>query len=417
MKRLYPIVSTLGLFPVSAYCALSGDLRGGLKRRFWPEKIRRDPSTGSGGRLWIHAASAGEVRLANLFAETYLKAEPGSEFLLTTNTDSGLDAASAWPWNHVRLFPFDAYPALRKLFCEFKPAAVVTVEMELWPGLFEMARKRNAPVAVVNARMSEDTAKRYAAFQRRFGDILTNPVYMARSDRDLGNLLEAGVPMDRIWVTGEMKVDLIARTIDKDIMSAKRGRMLLAVSTHRGEDEIILDAFEQLHNIYSDITLVIAPRHTRRATRVEGLASSRGWVAGKAGAAEPDDLGWADVIVEDGLGRMARWYKKACIAFVGGSLVDAGGHNVLEPILYELPVITGPNNGNWAEWVNLLDVSGSLSIVADASDIARITATVIEEAEEVTRIVRYAKSRIEQQLGASERNARMVKSLIAGEEL
>ncbi len=414
MKRLYPILSTLSVLPLSAYCLAKPDLRPGLLRRFWPESIR--PTTGEARqRVWIHAASAGEVGLAEAFAHAYANRETSGEgpsFLLTTNTQSGWKAAGS-VWSAKRRFPFDSYPALLRLFNDFKPTLIVCVEMELWPNLFRLARKRGVPTVVVNARMSERSAGAFEMLKGKWTEFLRHPAYFTRHDRDMENLQRAGVPLERMLVSGEMKIDILAGKI-RSGEKRERWPMLLGISTHDGEEEILLDAFLRLRDLYPELTLTIAPRHQRRVPDVRRSVAGRALAVALAGEAEPEALRWADVIVEDRFGRMDDWLRRASIAFVGGSLTPKGGHNPLEPVLYGVPAMIGPHHENWKDWVGFLDDGGALSVVKNARDIVRITGVVIEERNEVLRALTAVQQRIAQQLGAVERNARLARKLALG---
>ncbi len=413
MKRWYPWLSTAAIAPLLGLGLWRSDLRPGLLRRFWPETIRLDESGGAGPRLWVHAASAGEVQLANKFAADFLAAETGARLLLTTNTESGMQASSGGPWAFVRRYPFDTYPALDKLFREFKPQAIVTIEMELWPGLFDLARRRGVPVLVINARLAPASIDPYRQLNRVLGGYLQQVYYCTRIDDDLKNLEDLGIPIERMLVTGEMKIDRVATAAVRKRQTKVRGQALLAVSTHSGEDEILLDAFVQLRDFVPGLQLILAPRHGRRAKGVAELVAERGFRVGLASQKAETDLS-VDVIVEDGFGRMERWYERAAVAFVGGSLVDRGGHNILEPILQMTPVLTGRYHANWAPWVTLLDELGALSVVTDADDIARVAAIVLDEWDKVEENVRLAKNHLIQHVGTTRRNVAIVREILNG---
>lgn len=416
MKYIYPLLSSITGLPLAAYCLMKSDLRSNTLRRFWPEKIDI-PDDAEGARIWIHAASAGEVKLANLFCKTWMDAHGPTQFLLTCNTTSGMEAASGGPCQFVQPFPFDAYPALRKIFGAFKPDILVLTEMELWPGLMQMARKRAVPTVVINARLSAESAERYAGLDRLFDGYLSQAGYMARSDLDLVQLNKAGVPLERILITGEMKVDLASGPI-QDLAPVesddRQALTLLAASTHRGEDQVILDAFLLLRESFPDLQLVIAPRHLRRVPSLVSQCAGRKMAVARSKDYSCDELGWADIVVEDGFGRLDRWYRRAALVFVGGSLVDAGGHSVLEPILHRCPILIGPEVKNWVHWVEFLDDAGALSTVRNAADISRLAAIALDEREDVLKAVEKARLRVRQQLGASLRNVDIIKDLLNG---
>jgi 3-deoxy-D-manno-octulosonic-acid transferase len=412
MTRLYKALSTLGLIPALGATLLKNDLRSGVVSRFMPEAMpgahERSP------RIWMHAASAGEVRLAAMLSDELAKVAPGSASLLTTNTESGMTIGLGKGFDFIRRFPFDVYPSLKRLFDQFAPQLIVLIEMELWPGLLSMARERGVPVLVVNARMSAASAPRYARLNARFDDLLCYPGYLTRDDTDLDNLMQAGIRLDRLMVTGEMKVDLTNRGVPRGILPKATVPTLLCVSTHAGEESILLEAAQAIKEDYPDFRLILAPRHSRRVAAVLALAHRLGLAATPIGDSNLEDLAWADVCVEDRFGRMGDLFVQSSAAFVGGSLVDHGGHNVLEPVLYGLPVMIGPYSGNWSNWTSFLDETGAATIVKTPSDIARIFGIVIEEADEVMRILVSVRARLHQQLGTTVRNVRLIEETLAG---
>ena len=418
MKRMYKWFSSASVLPVALYSLSKSDLRAGVLRRYWPEKINTEIEASGANRLWVQAASAGEVQLANLFATHYMQRHPDAELLLTCNTSSGVKVAGSGPWRHVRRFPFDAHPSLLRLFEQFKPTGIVTVEMELWPGLLQIARERRVPVSVINARMAESSVARYRSLNEKFEGLFAYPLYLTRQDADMENLAAIGVPLQQLLITGEMKVDMTVERFvtneSKQPREAIKREFLLGVSTHRGEERILLDALSQLKPHFPELRLLLAPRHQRRAAHVMQLASKAGFTCARLSRSDIQDQDWADVLIEDRFGYMEYWFSRAIIAFVGGSLVQLGGHNVLEPLFFLTPVLTGPHVTNWEHWVRLLDDSGALSMVENATDIARITGIVIEEEKELLPMLVSARMRVEQQLGATDRNVDLVSRLLQG---
>jgi len=413
MKKIYPLLTTLATAPLLAVSLAKKDLKKGALRRFLPEKIEDANSDPNGKNIWIHAASAGEVQLANLFAKSYLQKQSGTNFLLTTNTNSGMDLSLAGPYNNVRHFPFDSYLVLKKIFKQFRPDAIVLVELELWPGLISMAKEFNVPVFVINARVSASSVEKFTKLNNAFDSVLSWPIYLTRNDIDMDNLLKIGVELERILVTGEMKIDLTLRSVNAEKKSPDK-KILLAVSTHPGEEQIILEAFQKLRESDKDLKLLIAPRHQRRVPVVLKLAAKYGFASTAIAGYNVRDLDWAEVLIEDRFGRMNEWYAMADLAIVGGSLVDAGCHNVIEPVLHHVPVITGPYHGHWKEWATMLDESGVLSSAQSAEDISRIASMVMDSKDELLAYLVAARARILQQTGVTERNTDLIVETLAG---
>lgn len=414
IRHAWRAFTTAAFAPALLATLTRPDLRPGLAGRFFPRPVRREGEPGT--RVWIHAASAGEVRLAALLCRSLRAALAGAEISLTTNTDSGYRVAQGEDFDVVRRFPFDVYPALRRLFSLLAPDVIVLMEMELWPGLIALARERGIPVVVVNARMGEERVADYRRLGGLFPDLLAHPVYLTRDDSDLERLHRVGVALERLMVTGDMKIDQASRGLERRGPLRRDGRapVLLGVSTHEGEEAVLLEALRHLRESYPGARLILAPRHARRVGEVLDLVAASGFRGLPVGETPAADLSGADVWVEDRFGRMDRLYPLATAAFVGGSLVDAGGHNVLEPVMHGLPVLCGPHTANWRNWVFFLDECGALSIVKTSYDIARILGIVVEESGEVTRIMVSVKARLDQQKGAASRNARIVRTVLTG---
>jgi len=411
IPRLYQAATLIATPSVMAYCLGRKDLRQGVWRRFWPQKV-----VGStyGRHIWIHAASAGEVRLANHFAKEFLKSESRTEFLLTTNTRTGVAASMEGPWMTARLFPFDNALAVNRLFDSFSPQAVLTIELELWPGLIMEARNRKIPFFAINARMGKEKRDTYYRLNRTLDNFLGYPYFLTRSDTDFEQFRDLGIPIDHLLITGEMKVDMMEYAI-KAIPEARRN-LLLGVSTHEGEEKILLQSYLELKKSYPELKLALAPRHVRRSHDVEKEARSYGL---RVKLVKPEDRvtgNDAEVFIENGFGRINEWLALSRIAFVGGSLVDRGGHNVLEPLLAGVPVLTGPFHHRWAQWVTLLDDEGVLSVVKDAQDISRVSAIAMDQPQEMMRAIRRAQERVNQHRGSTQRNLGLIQQILRGED-
>lgn len=416
MKKFYPLLQALATPAVAAFSRLHPDLKPKWMHRYFPPYIER---TSGSPKIWMHAASATEARLAAFFAETFKAIEPDAQFLLTTNTNPGVQEAKKQGFELIRYFPFDMGLALKKMFREFRPDAIVSIEMELWPGFIELAKRGDVPFVVINARLSEKRIEAYQRLNNSFHGLLRHVVFLTRTDVDMDYLARAGATLDKMLVTGEMKLDLMKEGDDGAIARRTKhfGQCLLGVSTHQGEEEILLDAFEQLREIYPEMVLVIAPKHLSRAAAVKRLATNRGLTAVLAEDDEISELAFADVIVEDGFGRMGRWYETADAVFVGGSLVDKGGHNVLEPVLQQVSTMVGKHHENWWMWVNLLDDEGAVDVIEGAEDIVRIVPMAIEQREEIMPALHAARAKVLQNRGSTKRNAEALKNLLEGKAL
>lgn len=407
MNGWYSAVSTLAMFPVSVYSVFHPDLRPGLHLRYRPAPVSApDRSV----RLWVHAASAGEVRLAEAFARRVLERQPDAAFLLTVDTQAGLHSAASGPWSFVRYFPFDAYPCLRRVFEQFRPHGVVLVEMELWPGLLGMAHEAGVPVAVINARMRPSETRAFGWFNWALHGYLSIPYYLARSEDDLAILRRLKAPEGHLVRTGEMKIEQALERQRPSVSGQRSG--WLAVSTHAGEERLVLRAFRRVRQRFPALQLILAPRHQRRAGRVARMASDQGWTVRLVSKTCPEVFS-EDVIVEAGWGRMEFWYGWAAAAFVGGTLVEGlGGHNVLEPVLHGVPAITGPFHEDWIPWVRLLCEAGALSVVSGDEPLARAVQAALEA--DCAPALGAARLSLQQHEGTTARNAEFVLGMVNG---
>ena len=355
-KRRKTLLQRLGLVPIS------GNLN----------KIGGFP-------IWIHALSVGEVLSALPLAERLGNRFGFKNIVFSASTRTGFEIASQHlngKVNTVFFFPYDLLFSVKRIANQITPCLAVIVETDIWPNfLFEM-KKRNIPVLLVNARLSE---KSFAGY-RRFS-FFTKALFLnfskicAQTEEDARRFNLLGAPRETISLTGNMKFDQADATISheeiaqlRQLLKIPTGRkIIVAGSTHRGEEEILADAFSRLKQDYGDLVLIVVPRDPNRAESVSRIFKFRGFSALTMSALKESaaDAG-SEVIVIDVIGLLRKLYSLADCAFVGGSLVNFRGHNPLEPAVFAKPVLFGPYMADFKQIANMLLESGGAVQVSDA---------------------------------------------------
>lgn len=325
------------------------------------------------GALWIHGASVGEILAALPLLD--LAQAAGLGVLASTTTITGRDVLRrARPRVAASLAPLDHPWCVANALARVRPRALVLVETELWPCWIAAAAARDIPVIVVSARLSERSLSRY----RRLRPLLA-PTFArlaavgARSESDAGRFAALGIPPERIVVTGDLKLEppQSLPPLAEDLAAAL-GKLPLFVagSTHEGEETAALDALAAAERAGLAAGLVLAPRHPARAAEVAAEVAKRGRRVWRRSALGAGPLAPGEVLLLDGLGDLTAVYTRASVAFVGGSLIDAGGHNLLEPVHAGAPVLFGPSVSSAREAAELLLACGAGRQVRDAEDLA-----------------------------------------------
>ncbi|WLD57548.1 lipid IV(A) 3-deoxy-D-manno-octulosonic acid transferase [Salinispirillum sp. LH 10-3-1] len=341
-------------------------------RKRWSERLGRPVCTVAVDQplIWIHAVSVGESMAAESLTKALRQQCPDIQVLVTTTTPTGSELVQQWaePVLH-QYMPVDLPPMLNPLFDAYQPKVLVLMETEVWPNLVAIAQERAVPMVLANGRMSEKSARGYARFSG-----LTRPAFaglaqvLAQAPADAERFVALGAP--NVEVMGSIKYDIVldgqtqARLDDLRQWVTKR-RIVVAGSTHPGEEDIILDAVTQLSQVYPELLLVLAPRHPDRFAEVSKKLELRGIDYCRRSAGQTPQRKQA-VWLLDTLGELSVFYGLADIALVGGSWNPRGSHNPLEPALFGVPVITGESVFNFAAINEALRAAGALQRVSKA---------------------------------------------------
>lgn len=331
-----------------------------------------------GAPLWIHAASVGEMQVAAALVQALRARVPNVPILVTAFTPTGAARAVALDAHvTVRYLPYDLPGAVRRFLTRTRPRLAIILETELWPTLFSQCRRRGIPLIIASARLSERSARRYRRFSALFRPALNAALVAAQSAEDAERFRAIGAEPQRTHVIGNLKFDF---TLPPDI--GERGARLraryapqrplwVAGSTREGEDAMVIAAHQQVREALPDALLALAPRHPPRFEAV-AAALVQQQIAFVRHGQTPGPQAAADtaVILVDTLGELLDFYAAADAAFVGGSLVPAGGHNLLEPAALGVPIAAGPHQFNAEDIARRLFDCGAARLVRDEQSLA-----------------------------------------------
>lgn len=393
-----------------------GKYRAGLAERlgFVPARLK-DAKAGS---IWVHAVSVGEVLAVSRLITELQSAYPEIQIFVSTTTATGQRLARE-RFGEARCFfmPLDLGFAVRAYLNALQPRMLLLAETEFWPNLLHLARKRETAVAVVNARISDRSFPRYRHFRWFFRRVLSHvDLFLAQTTADAERLRAIGAPTERVQVSGNLKFDVRPHSTAKlveDLRSAipKEAPILVCGSTAEGEEEILLEAFQQARQQFQAIVMVLAPRHPERFGKVADLIAARGIPCVKRSSWVPATPLRGGVFLLDSVGELASVYALADIALVGGSLVPLGGHNILEPAQYGAAIMVGPHTFNFREIVSIFQEGNALR-VASAEKFAGQLLELLANAAEREQLGQRAKALFAQHAGATQRTLQALRPLL-----
>jgi len=391
--------------------------------RRWPERFGHTPFTGIGRVLWIHAVSVGEVRAAAPLIDELRQRYPGNEILVTTMTPTGSQEVRRQYGDGVLhcYVPYDLVRSVRRFLGRVEPCLALTMETELWPRLFHECRQRGIPVMVANARMSEASMRGYLKVARLARYTLGQvDLIAAQSRADARRLIRLGAVPERTRITGSIKFEIKLPASLREAAESLRRQLgsdrpvWIAASTHDGEEDQVLLALRELRRTLPDLLLLLVPRHPERFAPAARLCRRDGFStqlrSELRGALAPD----VEVVVADSMGELLLLYAAADVAFVGGSLVPVGGHNVLEACAVGLPVVFGPHMHNFAEISQMTLARNAARQVAGPGELASAVREYLLDANLRYETGERGKRLVEQNRGALQRTSELVTGLLGG---
>ncbi len=388
----------------------------------WPLLARRGYRTGIAERLgqlppallglrarpvWIHAASVGEARAARSLVTRVRREHPGIPVVVSTTTTTGRAVAqSDLAPDAVTLLPIDALGIIDRALRRVRPRCLVLIETEIWPGLLRAAERASAPVVMLSGRLSPRAARRYrwmapllrAALRRvsRFG---------MQSQADAERIIALGAPRERVEVTGSLKHGApLTERAGSPLDGLDGRRLLVAASTHPGEESFVLAACRELWAERHDLLLLIAPRRPERFDEVEGLVAGSGVRYQRRSRSDGAVAKETQVLVLDTIGELTHFYPDSVAVFVGGTVAPVGGHNLLEPAAYGAPVAFGPNTANVPEAAAALRRSGGGLEVHTPSDLGQLWRRLLTCPADRREMGERARQAIESGAAAVDRN-------------
>ncbi len=394
-----------------------GKYRAGLAGRLG--KLPRGlmaPSSKSA--IWVHAVSVGEV-LAVSGLVTELSRFPEHHVFISTTTDTGQKLArKRFGEENVFYFPLDFAFAIRPYLQALRPQLIVIAETEFWPNFLRLAKEAGARIAVVNARISDRSFPGYRRLRRWLTRVLANvDLFVAQTDEDRRRLLEIGVAAQRVEVTGNLKFDVsppapppIVGCLRNAFQEAGASPVLVCGSTVDGEETLLLRAFENVLASHPRALMILAPRHPERFVEVATLLSKLGVRFWKRSLWSGEPIA-GGVFLVDTIGELAVLYSLGTLAFVGGSLVPRGGHNIIEPAHYGVPIIVGTHTDNFRDIVGLFQSRNAVKVVGPAELPLAFMELISDETERVA-LGRRAAETLRAQQGATQRTLAALEGIL-----
>ncbi|MDD5434171.1 MAG: 3-deoxy-D-manno-octulosonic acid transferase [Nitrospira sp.] len=379
-------------------------------------------------RIHIHAVSVGEVLAIAPFVKELKKRHPELKIIFSTVTPTGNELAHKRlpEADHIIYFPFDFPLIVRKVVKTIRPQIFITVETEIWPNFLRIVKQSGAKTIMINGRISPQTFKGYSYISVFMKKVLANvDILCMQSDEDARRIMEIGAPANAVTVTGNMKFD--QKFVDISIQDKQKKKelfgikdddmVIIAGSTHRGEDEIVLDAFKDcLNNSIGKVRLIIVPRHIERANEIEKLIQSKGLEPVKRTVltdAGKNSFTYNSVVIGDTIGELTTLYSIASVVIMGGSFIPHGGQNPLEAMYYKKPVIFGQHTFNFREITEEIIKTGAGIRVENNEELPGVLKGLLSDTQRQRDMGEKGYQIIIKNRGAVERNLSVVEKLLS----
>lgn len=428
-KMLYDIgflIFSVFYLPILIF---KGKLHASFAQRFglYDKMLERALLSGK-DRIWIQAVSVGEVALCKELIPLLKDRFAGRDIVISTITKAGNDLARKMFPNKeaiVIYFPLDFSFVVGRVIDIIKPSLYVMIETEIWPNLLKELARRSVPSILINGRISDASIGRYRMAKPFLKDTLRSiRSYCMQDTIDAERIVELGAPGENVRVTGNMKFDIAASPVMRspDTIRAALGitakdELIVAGSTHKGEEEIVAQAFRNLSREFAHLKLLIAPRHVNRVTEIERAIEKLGLTCVKVSAMNERRLGAeastkAGILILDTIGHLNDAYSVAMIVFIGGSLVNHGGHNPIEPAIFEKPIIFGPHMFNFKYITNAFLKNRAAIQISDPEDLFEKLHHLLKNGHERTALGLNARRVVAQNRGATNKNLDAISAIL-----
>jgi len=421
VRFLYNLLTYLLLIPFAFYWLIKG-----IGNRSYIDRLPQRFGFGFpklNGCIWVHAVSVGEVQAAVPLIHALIKRFPKERLVITTVTPTGAARVAALFSDNVQhcYIPFEFPNAIRSFFDSIRPHAAMIMETEIWPNLYRGCGVRKIPLILVSARISPRSIPGYRRLLPLIRETLSHGIIIAaQSQADADRFLELGANPVRTWVTGNIKFDVeLHPDIDGQgalVRSSLFGErpVWIAASTHEGEEQPVLDAHRTLLGSYPSLLLVLVPRHPERFDGVRELVKEQAFSVVSRTDKQPCTPS-TEVFLVDTMGEVPLFYAASDIAFVGGSLVPIGGHNLLEPAAQGVPIVTGPHLFNAQEIAEEFIELGACSVVADGDELATTVAYLLDNPAAASEMGANGLSVLEQNRGSLQRLLVLLEPLLVSD--
>jgi 3-deoxy-D-manno-octulosonic-acid transferase len=428
MYLAYSLLTLLFFVAVSPYFAYQA-IRYRKYIGSLPQRLGRLPvslNVDSEESIWIHAVSVGEVLTARALVEALKTRYPRLRLFLSTTTMAGQDVArrSLRHVDAVFYFPFDWAFSVRRTLDIVKPRLFIMMETEIWPTLLRECRRRGVKTLVVNGRISSRSHPRYRLVRPFFRRVLADiDRFCMQSEESARRLVDLGADQARVVVTGSLKFDSLdepaatghgrpRQRVLRFFRIAPNRPVIVAGSTNRGEEAAVLRAFTRIKTTMPSALAILAPRQPQRFGEVERLCRQAGFVTARRSELPIDAEPRADVVVLDSIGELAQVYQVATAVFVGGSLVDHGGHNILEPAMFGKPIVFGPHMQNFQEIADTFITNGAAMQVQSERELDEALLTLVTDPVLRARLGAAARALVEANRGAKAKTLAVVAELV-----
>ena len=418
MRLLYNLLTYLLLIPFAGYWLLRG-----IGNRSYSENLGQRFGFGFpkiDRCIWVHAVSVGEVQAAAPLIRALKERFPDRGLLITTVTPTGAARVRSLFGDTVQhsYIPFEFPHAIRSFFRNVNPDAALIMETEIWPNLYRGCGTRKIPLILVSARISPRSVPGYRKLLPLIRETLSHGIIIAaQSQPDANRFLALGANPARTYVMGNIKFD-----IEPDAAVIAKGRVLreelfgdrpvwIAASTHEGEEQLVLEVHRELCARHPELLLVLVPRHPERFPSVRELIEKQGFSLVSRTAQRP--AGDASVFLCDTMGEVPMFYAASDVAFVAGSLVPIGGHNLLEPAMLGVPIVTGPHNFNAQDIADLFVDLGACRRVTGTADLVTTVSELLTDRELAARLGSAGRSVLDENRGALERLLVLLEPLLS----
>jgi len=430
MRLLYNIFFIIFAVFYLPYFLLKGKYHKDIWQRFGIFDKETFTDIAASRPVWVHAVSVGEMRTAEGLINKIRSFSPSKRFVISNVTQTGhkIAVSVARKGDMVIYFPIDLSFVVRKLLRSIDPSLFIVIETEIWPNLLTELANKKVPIVLMNGRISPNSFRNYRlikAVMRRVLDKIT--LFSMRTEADAGRIKALGAPADRVHVTGNMKFDSVffkeqegsdewSPIRNKRAWLKESSQLIIAGSTHRGEDGKILRSYSALKKSHPDLALLIAPRHIERANEISDLTRELGFGVIRMSDVERGVLGSAGdrgpVYLLDSIGHLSSLYKLATIVFMGGSLIPHGGQNFIEPAAYAKPIITGHYVHNFKSACELFASNNAIEIVHSDDELLHSLETLLADGEKRKAMGERAKKVVSENVGSTDRNIELIRQYL-----